>query len=51
MVTDFIVDMLSIPVGNAEVLNFPRNCSVNLTFSSSTDYAHNFSHRLSKHTV
>jgi hypothetical protein len=49
MVAYFIVDVLSIPVGNNEVLNFPRNFSVNLIFSSSTDYAHNFSHHLSKH--
>jgi hypothetical protein len=39
MVADFIIDVLSIPVGNAEVLNLPHNFSVNLTFSSSTDYA------------
>jgi len=49
MVANFIVDVLSIPVGNDEALNFPCNFSVNLTFSSSTDYAHNFSHHLSKH--
>jgi hypothetical protein len=49
MNVDFIMDVLSIPVGNAAVLNFPRKCSVNLTLSSLTDYVHIFNHHLSKH--